>query len=162
MPDKLAAPRSYCATACFSGNLRPRSSVPGSRASCASRATTYKDAAEVCAAGGDVAGDIVTLQTTLAGVPAVLRVPKVITKAPIVPWHGFGPPASETALMKALPLDEVAAVKVYLGLPLFGLRAPLVVGDTGTAAGGGLRLVDLRTRRHGCGEGASFGAGGPT
>jgi pimeloyl-ACP methyl ester carboxylesterase len=83
-----------------------------------------KTPAEVCAAGGDVAGDIVTLQTTLAGVPAVLRVPKVITKAPIVLWHGFGAPASETALMKALPLDEVAAVKVYLGLPLFGLRAP--------------------------------------
>ena len=91
-----------------------------------------KTAAEVCAAGGDVAGDIVTLQTTLAGVPAVLRVPKVITKAPIVLWHGFGPPASETALMKALPLDEVAAVKVYLGLPLFAERAPS--GDSETLA----------------------------
>ena len=91
-----------------------------------------KTAAEVCAAGGDVAGDIVTLQTTLAGVPAILRVPKVITKAPIVLWHGFGPPASETALMKALPLDEVAAVKVYLGLPLFGLRA--TSGSTETLA----------------------------
>jgi dipeptidyl aminopeptidase/acylaminoacyl peptidase len=53
-----------------------------------------------------------------------LRVPEVITKPPIVLWHGFGPPASESALMKALPLDEVAAVKVYLGLPLFGTRAP--------------------------------------
>jgi predicted esterase len=78
----------------------------------------------VCAAGGEAVDGVVTLQTTLAGVPALLRVPKVITKPPIVLWHGFGPPASESALMKALPLDEVAAVKVYLGLPLFGTRAP--------------------------------------
>ena len=83
-----------------------------------------KTAGETCAAGGEVAGDSVTLQTTLAGVPALLRVPKVITKPPIVLWHGFGAPASESELMKALPLDDVAAVKVYLGLPLFGLRAP--------------------------------------
>jgi predicted esterase len=83
-----------------------------------------KTPGETCAAGGEVAGDIVTLQTTLAGVPALLRVPKVITKPPIVLWHGFGAPASESELMKALPLDDVAAVKVYLGLPLFGLRAP--------------------------------------
>ncbi len=44
--------------------------------------------------------------------------------SPIVLWHGFGPPASEQALMEALPLDEVPAVKVYLGLPMFGSRAP--------------------------------------
>jgi hypothetical protein len=59
-----------------------------------------------CAAGGDEVDGVVTLQTTLAGVPALLRVPKVITKPPIVLWHGFGPPASESALMKALPLDK--------------------------------------------------------
>lgn len=62
--------------------------------------------------------------TRLAGVPAILRIPRVIGKAPIVLWHGFGPPAGERALMAALPLDEVPAVKVYLGLPLFGARSP--------------------------------------
>ena len=64
-----------------------------------------------------------TRETTLAGVPAIVRVPAKITKAPIVLWHGFGPPASEEALMDALPLDDVPAIKVYLGLPLFGKRA---------------------------------------
>lgn len=62
--------------------------------------------------------------TTLAGVPAIVRAPASITKPPILLWHGFGPPASEAALMEALPLDDVPAVKVYLGLPLFGARAP--------------------------------------
>jgi len=65
----------------------------------------------------------ITAETTLAGVPAIVRVPATVTKAPIVFWHGFGPPASEAALMDALPLDDVPAVKVYLGLPLFGKRA---------------------------------------
>jgi pimeloyl-ACP methyl ester carboxylesterase len=83
-----------------------------------------------CAAGGAAVGDVVTVQTTLAGVPAILRVPKMITKAPIVLWHGFGAPASESALMQSLPLDDVAAVKVYLGLPLFGSRAPSGGSDT--------------------------------
>ena len=67
---------------------------------------------------------VAVVSAQLAGVPAVLRVPKVITKPPIVLWHGFGPPASEQALMEALPLDELPAVKVYLGVPLFGARAP--------------------------------------
>jgi len=65
----------------------------------------------------------ITRETTLAGVPALVRVPEKVTKAPIVLWHGFGPPASEQALMDALPLDDVPAIKVYLGLPLFGKRA---------------------------------------
>ena len=65
----------------------------------------------------------ITRETTLAGVPAIVRVPATITKAPIILWHGFGPPASEQALMDALPLDDVPAIKVYLGLPLFGKRA---------------------------------------
>jgi dienelactone hydrolase len=67
---------------------------------------------------------VVTIKTTLAGAPAILRVPKLIAKPPIVLWHGFGTPDSEQALMEALPLDEVPAVKVYLGLPLFGARMP--------------------------------------
>jgi pimeloyl-ACP methyl ester carboxylesterase len=89
-----------------------------------------KSPAAACAAGGEAVDGVVILQTTLAGVPALLRVPKVIAKPPIVLWHGFGPPASESALMKALPLDEVAAVKVYLGLPLFGARAPSGDGES--------------------------------
>lgn len=69
-------------------------------------------------------GGVSTLRLTLAGVPAIVRVPSVTSKAPIVLWHGFGPPASEDDLMRALPLDDVPAVKVYLGLPLFGARSP--------------------------------------
>ena len=61
--------------------------------------------------------------TELAGVPAILRIPAKSAKPPIVLWHGFGAPASEDALMQALPLDDVPAVKVYLGLPMFGKRA---------------------------------------
>jgi predicted esterase len=64
------------------------------------------------------------LRTSLNGVPAIVRAPALVTQPPIVLWHGFGPPASEADLMQALPLDEVPAVKVYLGLPLSGARAP--------------------------------------
>lgn len=71
-----------------------------------------------------------TIPTTLAGVPAILRIPKTVTKPPIVLWHGLGPPASEADLMEDLPLDEVPAVKVYLGLPLFGARAPESEADS--------------------------------
>ncbi len=77
-----------------------------------------------CAAPGEATGDVMTVPTTLAGVPAILRVPKAIRKPPIVLWHGLGAPASESELMKALPLDDVPSVKVYLGLPLSGARAP--------------------------------------
>jgi predicted esterase len=83
-------------------------------------ATTEAPSCRALAASAD---PVATIETTLAGVPAVLRVPKTITKPPIVLWHGFGPPASEQALMEALPLDDVPAIKVYLGLPLFGKRA---------------------------------------
>lgn len=76
-----------------------------------------------CRSGAERREPVTTIETTLAGVPAILRVPKTITKSPVVLWHGFGPPASEQALMDALPLDDVPAVKVYLGLPLFGRRA---------------------------------------
>jgi pimeloyl-ACP methyl ester carboxylesterase len=62
--------------------------------------------------------------TTLAGVPAIVSVPKEVSKPPILLWHGFGPPVSESELQRALPLNDVPAVKVYLGLPLFGARAP--------------------------------------
>lgn len=67
---------------------------------------------------------VTVVDTTLAGVPATLRIPPSVSKPPIVLWHGFGPPSSERALMASLPLDDVPAIKVYLGLPLFGARAP--------------------------------------
>ncbi|MGB3297441.1 MAG: hypothetical protein WBA76_04165 [Phormidesmis sp.] len=62
----------------------------------------------------------------LAGVPALVRPPQDdIDGAPlIVLWHGYGPPASEQALAELLPLDEVAAWKLYPALPLFGERLP--------------------------------------
>jgi hypothetical protein len=77
-----------------------------------------------CAVSGETANHIVIMQTVLAGVPAILRVPEVVIKPPILLWHGLGPPAGNGELMEALPLDDVPAVKVYLGLPLFGARAP--------------------------------------
>ncbi|MBS0419361.1 MAG: prolyl oligopeptidase family serine peptidase [Proteobacteria bacterium] len=64
------------------------------------------------------------INTTLAGVPAVVRLPNSITHRPIVLWHGLGSPGDPAALMQALPLDDIQAVKVYLGLPLTGERAP--------------------------------------
>lgn len=64
------------------------------------------------------------IATTLGDTPALIRIPARVSKAPIILWHGFGPPDSERALMEALPLDDVPAVKVYLGLPMFGSRAP--------------------------------------
>jgi len=68
--------------------------------------------------------EVSVTETTLADVPAILRRPKWVTMPPILLWHGFGPPEDERQLMNALPLDEVPAIKVYLGLPLFGARAP--------------------------------------
>jgi dienelactone hydrolase len=70
------------------------------------------------------------ITTTLGDTPALIRVPARITKPPIILWHGFGPPDSERTLMNALPLDDVPAVKVYLGLPMFGARA-LADGELG-------------------------------
>lgn len=66
-----------------------------------------------------------TFATELAGVPALVRMPAKVTRPPIVLWHGFGSPDSEATLMSALPLDDVPAIKIYLGLPLFGRRAPV-------------------------------------
>ncbi len=67
-------------------------------------------------------GEPRVIDITLDGVPALVRIPETTTLAPIFLWHGFGPPASERALMEALPLDGVPAIKVYLGLPMFGRR----------------------------------------
>lgn len=64
-------------------------------------------------------------ERVVAGVPVLLRSPEgVPPRGLVVLWHGFGPPGSEQALMDALPLDDVAAVKAYAALPLFGARMP--------------------------------------
>ncbi len=58
-----------------------------------------------------------------AGVPFVARPPE--GGAPLmVLWHGFDPPRSEAAMAGALPLLAIPAWRVYLGLPMFGARAP--------------------------------------
>jgi len=86
-------------------------------------AVSPADTRPICANPAN-SGAPLTKVTTLAGVPAILRIPAHVDKPPVILWHGFGPPASERAMMDALPLDDVDAVKVYLGLPLFGARAP--------------------------------------
>jgi pimeloyl-ACP methyl ester carboxylesterase len=114
------------------------------------------------------AGDhVVIIETSLAGVPAVLRVPRHVSRPPIVLWHGFGPPASARALMEALPLDRMPAIKVYLDLPLFGARAPaggnkelvrrqsqdfamLLFKPTAVGAADELPSVVAALERHGC------------
>ena len=105
-------------------NLRKRSLVPRRVLTLALcwwvAGTSY--GANLCADRNGSSGAVATLETRLADVPALLRVPPKVSKPPILLWHGFGPPASERALMEALPLDDVPAIKVYLGLPLFGAR----------------------------------------
>lgn len=73
---------------------------------------------------------VTTLEMTLNGIPATLRIPDQQTKAPIILWHGLGPPKSPLELMQALPLDDVPALKIYLGLPLSGSRAPVETADS--------------------------------
>jgi predicted esterase len=70
----------------------------------------------------DELGDRV-VTTELAGVPAIVHIPDKVFGPPIFLWHGFGPPASEQALMQMFPLDDVPAIKVYVGMPLFGKRS---------------------------------------
>jgi dienelactone hydrolase len=80
------------------------------------------DLEALCRARSDSRGETAIVETRLATVPALVRIPAKVVQPPILLWHGFGPPASERALMEALPLDDVPAVKVYLGLPQFGTR----------------------------------------
>jgi hypothetical protein len=56
------------------------------------------DIEELCLARREASGEIMTVETRLASVPALLRIPAKIRQPPIVLWHGFGPPASERAL----------------------------------------------------------------
>jgi len=61
-----------------------------------------------------------------AGVPFVALPPgEKATKPPlVVVWHMTDPPRSETAMAAALPLRDVPAWRVYLGLPMSGSRLP--------------------------------------
>ncbi|HEV8331763.1 MAG TPA: prolyl oligopeptidase family serine peptidase [Steroidobacteraceae bacterium] len=80
------------------------------------------DIEALCLAQSDARRETAIVETRLATVPALVRIPAKVLQPPILLWHGFGPPASERALMEALPLDDVPAIKVYLGLPQFGAR----------------------------------------
>ncbi|MEX2430528.1 MAG: alpha/beta fold hydrolase, partial [Dehalococcoidia bacterium] len=64
--------------------------------------------------------------TTSNGVPFIALPPEdgVEPKGLIIAWHGGDPPRSEEALAGALPMRDVPAWRVYLGLPLFGPRMP--------------------------------------
>jgi dienelactone hydrolase len=91
-------------------------------ASASAAAQRDPDIEALCRARNDARSEPAIVETRLATVPALMRVPAKVTQPPILLWHGFGPPASERALMAALPLDEVPAIKIYLGLPQFGAR----------------------------------------
>ncbi|WP_199434532.1 alpha/beta hydrolase [Qaidamihabitans albus] len=61
-----------------------------------------------------------------AGVPFVALPPRNGTgPAPLViTWHLMDPPCTEDAMAAALPLADVPAWRVHLGLPFFGSRMP--------------------------------------
>ncbi|ASR37173.1 peptidase [Prauserella marina] len=60
------------------------------------------------------------------GVPFVALPPGGVTgPAPlVVTWHLMDAPRSESAMAAALPMTGLPAWRVYLGLPMFGARAP--------------------------------------
>jgi dienelactone hydrolase len=64
--------------------------------------------------------------TTSKGVPFVALPPEEGREAEglIVLWHGGDPPRTEEALAAAVPMSEVPAWRVYLGMPLSGQRLP--------------------------------------
>lgn len=66
------------------------------------------------------------LKGDVAGVPYVALPPdQAAERAPmVVAWHLASPPRSETAMAAALPLRELQAWRVYLGLPMLGRRLP--------------------------------------
>ena len=63
---------------------------------------------------------------TAAGVPYLALPPANDVEAPalVVVLHMMDPPRSEAAMAAALPLSGVPAWRAYLGLPMFGERAP--------------------------------------
>lgn len=63
---------------------------------------------------------------TAAGVPYVALPPMhgMVSAPAIVAWHFHDPPRSETAMAAAVPLRDVAAWRIYFGLPYCGRRLP--------------------------------------
>ncbi|QVQ54937.1 alpha/beta hydrolase [Spiractinospora alimapuensis] len=62
---------------------------------------------------------------TAAGVPYLAVPPATTEPAPlVVALHALEPPRAEAALAGALPMRELSAWRIYLGLPLFGERLP--------------------------------------
>ncbi|HLH25629.1 MAG TPA: prolyl oligopeptidase family serine peptidase [Chloroflexota bacterium] len=63
---------------------------------------------------------------TANGVPFVALPPEEPTDARglVLLWHGADPPRSDAALAAAVPLRRLPAWRVYLGMPLYGRRAP--------------------------------------
>ncbi|ALG11293.1 alpha/beta hydrolase family protein [Kibdelosporangium phytohabitans] len=59
---------------------------------------------------------------TAAGVPYTALRPAVETDALIVTWHMIDAPRTDAAFAAALPLNDVPAWRVHLGLPLCGAR----------------------------------------
>lgn len=66
------------------------------------------------------------IQGKAAGVPFVALPPADDRAAAplVVAWHLMSPPRSERAMAAALPMAGLHAWRVYLGLPMFGERAP--------------------------------------
>jgi hypothetical protein len=62
----------------------------------------------------------------VAGVPYVALPPLEGGQSAglVVAWHLLDPPRTEAAMAAALPLTEVPAWRVYLGLPMLGSRIP--------------------------------------
>lgn len=62
---------------------------------------------------------------TAAGVPYLAVPPGSTDPAPlVVALHALEPPRAEAALAGALPMRDLTAWRIYLGLPLFGERLP--------------------------------------
>ena len=66
------------------------------------------------------------MEGTVAGVPYVVLPPESDRPAAptVVAWHLNDPPRTERAMAAALPLAGLDAWRVYLGLPLSGVRTP--------------------------------------
>lgn len=77
---------------------------------------------------------------TAAGVPFTALPPADNGPAPlIVTWHMLGPPRSDAAFAAALPMNDLPAWRVHLGMPLCGAR----MVDGSMAAGAELFRKDV-------------------
>ena len=62
---------------------------------CTGPACATADVANLCQRRNETGGETAVVETRLASVPAVMRIPSKVSQPPILLWHGFGPPASE-------------------------------------------------------------------